>query len=54
MHSTGYFASDKLDELDGIENATHNTFPKLTQIFKLNVIRLVNENVKKHRILTFS
>jgi hypothetical protein len=26
--STGYFTSDK--EIDGIENATHNTFAKLT------------------------
>jgi hypothetical protein len=25
---TGYFTSDNDDEHDGIENATHNTFPK--------------------------
>jgi hypothetical protein len=28
---TGYFTSD--NELNGIENATHNTFQKLTWIF---------------------
>jgi hypothetical protein len=28
---TGYFTSD--NEPEGIENATHNTFPKLTWIF---------------------
>jgi hypothetical protein len=29
---TGYFTSD--DDPGGIENATHNTFPKLTWFFK--------------------
>jgi hypothetical protein len=31
MLYTGYFTSD--NELDGIENATHNTFATLTWIF---------------------
>jgi cytochrome b561 len=30
--NTGYFTSDN-NELDEIENATHNTFAKLTWIF---------------------
>jgi hypothetical protein len=30
---TGYFKSD--NEVDGIENATHNTFPKISWILKL-------------------
>jgi hypothetical protein len=31
INYTGYFTCD--NEPDGIENATHNTFPKLTWIF---------------------
>jgi hypothetical protein len=30
LHTTGYFMND--NEFDGIENATYNTFPKLTWI----------------------
>jgi hypothetical protein len=33
IQGTGYFTSD--NEPDGIENATHNTFAKLTWIFVL-------------------
>jgi hypothetical protein len=32
VNNTGYFTSDN-DEPGGIENATHNTFPKLTRLF---------------------
>jgi hypothetical protein len=31
VNNTGYFTSD--NEPGGIENATHNTFPKLTPLF---------------------
>jgi hypothetical protein len=34
-HYTGYFTSD--NELDGIENVTHNTFPMKRWILKLSI-----------------
>jgi hypothetical protein len=34
IHNTGYFTSRK--EPDGLENATHNTFPKLTWLYSVS------------------
>jgi hypothetical protein len=44
---TGYFTSD--NEPGGIENATHNTFPKLTCLYIY--IRMKKITIKIHKII---